>query len=378
MKQDIAVIGCADYEYRRVFEATAQAVGLLGGMGAFIKPGMRVIVKANLLKGNAPEDAVTTHPAVIAAVCRLVKEAGGKAIIADSPGGAARMDTLEEIYRICQMDIAAAESGAELNKDIGGYSAFYPEGLMLKSMELCRYIQDADAIINVAKLKTHMMMGYTGAVKNLFGVIPGKTKADYHYRINQIDRFADMLVDLQLFVKPVLHIIDAVWGMEGEGPSAGKPRFVGCLLAGSNPFALDTAGITLMGIAPQSIPTVAQAAKRGLCSRLEDCTLHGDDLQTFVRRDYDVPAVSGQLAHSLIPKAFRKFFLRRLRSKPVIIKRACVGCGICVKNCPPKAMVLVAGKPRVDLNACIRCYCCHELCPKKAIRVKNSWMFKLI
>ena len=376
----VSIVKCNDYEAEKVYQAVSRSIELLGGMKKFIRPGMKVVLKCNLLMRKKPEEAATTHPEVAAAVARLVKEAGATPIIADSPGGLFTQHALKTVYHACGMEEIARRDDIALNDNVGEVRVSHPEGKIIRSLTVMKLLQETDAVIDIAKLKTHGMTMYTGAVKNLFGVIPGTTKAEYHLRMKRLEDFSNMLVDICTYVRPVLSVMDAVVGMEGHGPSAGDPRQIGAILASESPFALDVTACSMIGIDPEKVCTVRRAEERGLCgSRLRDLTLLGDPMEELIVRDFRIPEhkhvgfveqyVSGD-------SRIGRFINDHFGPRPVFLPEGCVGCGDCARNCPPKAITMVERKPEVDLKKCIRCYCCQELCPQKTIEIKRSWVFR--
>ncbi len=360
-------------------EYTAGVEGLLkegiqelGGMEAFVKPGQRVLLKVNLLMKKRPEEAVTTHPSVVEAVVRLVQEAGGIPIIGDSPGGPYTASALQAIYSRSGLKEVAERTGAELNLDVGQEVVSHPEGKLVKSLTVTKSVLDADVVIPLSKLKTHGMMTFTGAVKILFGVIPGLLKAEYHLRMPDVRSFADLLVDIATWVKPTLSIMDGIVGMEGDGPSAGKPRSIGALLISEDPFALDVAATHLIGMKPEKVPTIIAARERGFVSRIEEVKLCGDARSLWRIQNFVAPkTVSLNFLDMVpLPPSVKTFLLNRVRPRPVFQHDLCVGCSDCVKNCPPQALVLnEKNRPQVNLDACIRCFCCQELCPHQAVEI---------
>ncbi|MEL1136293.1 DUF362 domain-containing protein [Desulfitobacterium sp. THU1] len=351
-------------------------VGLqeLGGMEAFVKPGQRVFLKVNLLMKKRPDEAVTTHPTVVEAVVRLVQEAGGIPIIGDSPGGPYTVGALQGIYARSGLKDVAERTGAELNFDVGQEVVTHPTGQLVKSLTVTKSVYDADVVISLSKLKTHAMMTFTGAVKNLFGVIPGLLKAEYHFKMPDVKQFAELLVDIATWVKPALSIMDGIVGMEGDGPSAGQPRTVGALLISENPFALDVVATHLIGLKPERVPTIVAARQRGLASRLEEVSLVGDPLSLWRVESFKIPkSMSVNFIDRVpLPQGARKFILNQVRPQPVFNFDQCVGCADCINNCPPKALVFNDKKrPEVDLEACIRCFCCQELCPRQAVEIRK-------
>ena len=379
MENRVALIGCEDYEEARVYEAVGLAMEKTGGF-SMIQRGMRVVIKANLLKKNAPEDCVTTHPSVICALARHAMERGAKVVVGDSPGGPFTTAHLSGVYAASGMKDAAQRIGFSLNEDTGQTQEGNAQGVILKQLNYCRYLKQADLIINAAKLKTHGMTGYTGAVKNLFGTIPGMAKAEYHFRFPALGDFCQMLIDLAEFVRPALSVIDAIYGMEGEGPSAGDPRKIGCIIASQSPYAADLAGTDLIGLKPGEILTVKQAIERGLCPKSADeLEMLAETLADYRVADYRTVQVrKEELLQGRVPRCLEKPLYRMLQPKPVFQEKDCIGCGECMRDCPPKAIRMEKGKPRVDLKRCIRCFCCQELCPKKAVAIKRSKLIQLL
>jgi len=349
----------------------------LGGMSTFVKPGQKVLLKVNLLMKKRPEEAVTTHPSVVEAMVRLVQEAGGIPIIGDSPGGPYTVNSLQAIYTRSGLREVAERTGAILNEDVGQTTIHNPEGKLAKSLTITNCALEVDVIIPISKLKTHGMMTFTGAVKILFGVIPGLLKAEYHLKMFKVDDFADLLVDIATYIKPALSIMDGVVGMEGDGPSAGKPRNIGALILSTDPFALDVVAADLIGLKPEKVPTIRAARSRGLTSRLEELQLKGDARSLWRIQGFVIPkAVSANMLDMVpLPRRVKKFVLNRVRPRPVFEHATCVGCSDCVKNCPAKSITMNENqRPIVDLEGCIRCFCCQELCPHQAVKLYKPWL----
>ena len=220
-------------------------------------------------------------------------------------------------------------------------------------------------------------MTFTGAVKILFGVIPGLLKAEYHLKMFKIPDFADLMVDIATWVKPALSIMDGIVGMEGDGPSAGKPRTVNALIISTDPFALDVVATDLIGLKPEKVPTLMAARARGLTSHLSEIELKGDARSLWRIQKFEIPkTVSTNFLDMVpLPRSVKQFVLNRVRPYPVFEHATCVGCQDCVNNCPPKVLIMnEENKPIVDLEACIRCFCCHELCPHKAVTLYKPWV----
>lgn len=367
MKKKVGIYSCQTYDVKLIEEILERALQDNTEWLKEIKQGTTVFLKLNLLLKKKPEEAVTTHPALVEAVVRVLQKRGARVIIGDSPGGPYIETRLRNIYRVSGLKSVADKTGAELNEDVGEVQVAFPEGEVSKSFPLMAPLISADFVISLPKLKTHMMTKYTGAVKNLFGTIPGLKKVDYHLKMPKLQNFCDMLIDLALCIKPVLHIMDAVWGMEGNGPSGGNPRKIGAVLISQDPFALDVAALSLVGIEPLTVPTVERAKLRGLPASLDEFELVGDSLDNLKIRGFLTPKISGNVNFP-VPEFINRF----LRPKPVFIKEKCRLCGECVQNCPPKALVLGKNIPEVNLALCIRCFCCQELCPHRAVVIKRN------
>ena len=283
----VAVAACKSYENEEVREALKRAIEPLGGL-SFVKPGMRIALKVNLVAGGTPESAVTTHPVVASELCRMIKELGAIPVVGDSPGGVFADSFVSGVYRRAKMELTE-EAGGILNHDFDAEHRENPEGKVAKALDCSSWIFRCDALINVCKLKTHGMMSYSGAAKNLFGTVPGTMKPEYHFRFPKIEDFADMLVDIDEFYKPALNVMDAVVGMEGNGPTQGKPKKVGCLLACASPHPLDLAAAGLIGLSAEDVPTLKAAVNRGLCpGDLSELTLLGDPVSSFRVSDYEL------------------------------------------------------------------------------------------
>lgn len=378
----VYVISCADYSQAE--HALRHILGQIGGMERFVKPGEKILLKVNLLRPAPPDSAVCTHPAVVEAIATLVKEAGGQAVIADSPGGALQKEsTLRHLYEKTGMAQAAAHSGAQLSYDVSTQLVSIPQGKALRQAEVISPAAEADGVFDLCKMKTHVLMGMTGAVKNSFGIIPGLSKVGFHGSHPKREDFADVVMDLTQFLSPRLSIMDGILAMEGEGPGAsGTPRRVNLLLVSENPLALDVAAAEIMGLPRDSNPLLLAAQRRGFTpNRTEDVVLIGGTWETLRIPDYRFPAnVRRDLLEFLGPLAgpAKKLCKALLSQTPRIDGCRCIGCGICKKSCPGKAITMEGGKARIHPSSCIRCYCCHELCPQKAVELKRGPLGKLL
>jgi uncharacterized protein (DUF362 family)/NAD-dependent dihydropyrimidine dehydrogenase PreA subunit len=372
----VHIASCHEYDLDKVEQAVAQCFEAIPQFKEKLFEGAKVLVKTNLVMRKNPEEAVTTHPIVIEAIVRYLQAMGCVPIIGDSPGGPFNEWNLKGVYKAAGMTTVAENTGCGLNYDTSVAEVHNEKAKLLKTMQIIRIVQDVDFVISAAKLKTHGMMTYTGAVKNLFGVIPGIIKADYHLKMNNTANFAEHLVDICEYVNPVFSIIDAIDGMEGDGPTAGIKKHVGLLMASSNPYALDVAASRVAGISHALIPTIVAAEKRGLMSSdYKNLEISGVDIDELDIEPFKLPtSININFVGSKVPKFMEKFVVNTFRPQPVFNHDKCVGCEDCKRSCPPNVIKMVNGKPVPDLDKCIRCFCCHELCPIKAVDIKKHWL----
>lgn len=374
LEQTISVARVTAYEQTAVTAAVSRHFETLGLNGE-LHPGMKVLIKPNLLMKRRPEEATTTHPTVVAGVVACLRNIGITDItIADSPGGPYTKLALDPIYTASGMRAVAEGSGAVLNEDYGSFERKNPDGLMVKSFTLINPVRDADYIIDVCKLKTHGMTLLSGAVKNLFGTVPGLMKPEFHWRFPEPEKFCGMLLDLCDTVRPNAVIVDAVVSMEGDGPSGGTPKDTGMLLAARNPYHMDLALCKVMKLNPMDVWTVRESIERGWCEENADnLRFVGDELRTF--DDFQLPRSKSVDFSEHIPHVFRGFVDRFLVSRPAVKRNQCVGCGKCAESCPASTIQIQGQKAVIDYSNCIHCFCCHEMCPVRAIGIKRFRLF---
>ena len=404
LKPVVSIVRCDDYGLERTEPAIRRAVDLVGGMASFVQPGQRVLLKPNLVRSMTPDRAATTHPTVVAAVARMVIESGAKPFIVDSPGGPYSTLLLRNNYRRTEMNWVAQVTGAELNLDVTSTQVPHPEGEVLHRLDIVQPLLDADVVINLPKLKTHNLTGLTLAVKNLFGLVPGAVKISYHSKMQDQARFFQGMVDILTYVRPTLNIMDAVIGMEGQGPSGGDPRGIGAIVASADALALDSVCAAMVGFAPREVGTTSVAADRGLTpGRLDGLELVGEPLENLLVPDF-CRGIQASVDPGMVPRAMRwllgvseaasdgydedatersvmhalshSWLWRQLVATPRAGPR-CTACGYCVEHCPVDAIEIIEGRAHMDSRRCIRCYCCHELCPALAVELYRPLLGRL-
>jgi uncharacterized protein (DUF362 family)/NAD-dependent dihydropyrimidine dehydrogenase PreA subunit len=383
MDNNVYIVKCTDYG--EIETTLSSLMELMGGMPQFAQQDENIVLKVNLLREARPEAAVSTHPSLVAAVARLAKDTGAKPIIADSPGGGYRYNakTLDKIYDTCGMLQAARQAGIEVNWDTTSRPVSYAEGQLTKHFDIITPVYEAQAVFNLCKMKAHVFTGLTGAVKNLFGVIPGLAKPGYHAKLNDVQRFAGMLLDLAGYLSPRLTIMDAVVAMEGDGPGAGDPRSVGLLLGSTNPLALDVVAGEIMNLDRSHNPILVEAERRALKPNcIEDIDIVGADLAEVRVTDFKLPQTSAR-RFGLDPgpwyqRMLEPMFKNAFTVRPKVMWHRCIACGTCIEGCPVQAISFVKERALIDDEKCIRCYCCHEVCPEEAIALYSSWLYRLI
>jgi uncharacterized protein (DUF362 family)/Pyruvate/2-oxoacid:ferredoxin oxidoreductase delta subunit len=369
MPTRVILTSCPDYA--DVAAALPRLLDTLGGMGAFVRAGQSVLIKPNLLTDARPDEAVTTHPEVVRAVIRLVKAAGAHPWVADSPANVADLARVWE--RTGVQAICREEDVPLVNLEKAGSERFEVEGVQFT---IARPVLDADAVITVPKVKTHLLTGYTGAVKNLYGVVPGLQKTSLHKQYPRMDDFSKMLVMVFGRIRPVLAIADGVVGMEGNGPSAGTPVRLGYLAASADSVALDAVLCRTLGLEARQVRHLQEAHRAGLGEVDRDrITVEGDGLAALGPRKYSLPDT---VPTHLIPRWAARLVKPLIWHRPDFTAR-CVFCGQCVKACPVGALRIERGqRPTLTPSTCIACCCCHEICPARAIEMRGSPLVKLI
>ena len=368
----VAVIKVEDYQEESVKEAIIKGMSLLGLKEGFFKD-KQVLLKPNFLAPSPVERAVCSHPAVIGAVAATTAEMGGVVKAGDSPG----LGSVFKVAQSCGASQVLENLGVPLVSFEEPVEVKFPQGRICRSFPLARPVVETDMIISLARLKTHNLTRYTGAVKNLYGCISGRHKAAFHLRYNSVEHFSQMLADLLGLIPPALSVVDGIVSMEGPGPRAGNPRFTGFMVISEDAAAADAAACSLVGIDPEKILHLKYAGEMGYgIHKINQLEMVGDSplelkVKNFKQASGTSIIVKG-FNHPLVARILRNLFV----PIPDIIPEKCRGCSVCAESCPA-GVISMEKKAYINQNGCIRCYCCQELCPHEAIRLKRSFrLFK--
>jgi uncharacterized protein (DUF362 family)/NAD-dependent dihydropyrimidine dehydrogenase PreA subunit len=369
IKSLVSVSQCESYRPDAVRAAFLAALAPWGGMPRFVRPGMRVLLKPNLVKAAHPSQGITTHPVVVQVVAELVRDAGGSVQVGDSP--AVRAQMTDHVLRETGMLDAAGASGAQIVR----FESKRWQRLHELDYLVAAPVEEVDLTINLPKLKTHSLTLYTGAVKNLFGTIVGSRKRELHLARPGIVAFSQVLVDVLQLARPGLTIMDGILGIEGNGPGAsGTPRHYRCLLASPDAVALDSVVAQAMGYRHGEVLHLRQAGERGLGAADPRGIDVVGDLAALRFGKLHLPRI-GQLLR--VPSWVTRPLRPLAHVRPALRVAECVGCGACVDVCPTGAMT--AGEfPQLIASRCIGCLCCVEVCPQGALEPRRSLLARLI
>jgi len=347
-----------------------------GGLGLICKPGDRVLIKPNFIMARSVASAATTHPAIITALVSLLVDHGCEVAVGDSPGlgnsiGVVRKLGLCEIFQKYQVKVVELETAAAIdpNQEL-------PFARRFKNLQLARELSEFDKIINLPKLKSHGQMGITLAIKNLFGCVAGPAKGQWHFAAGRDFRaFARLLIEIAFTVKADIHLLDGIVGMDGNGPSNGRPRQLNILAASDNPVALERVVVELIGKKPEQFPVLEVARELLLPgSDFGEIKIWGEPLESFVIDDFQIPPL---LRLDLVfNKPLSRVVEYLIKQRLVLNKKICIKCRECEIHCPAKA-ISFRENFRINDNKCLKCCCCQELCPVGALKISDPWLLKL-
>jgi uncharacterized protein (DUF362 family)/NAD-dependent dihydropyrimidine dehydrogenase PreA subunit len=362
---------CKHYDLEIMIAKINAAIDLLGGWDQFVKPQDRVLLKVNLIGPKTSETAAVTHSEFVRAVVRILKGLNCEVWIGDSSGGAiAGIAPTAQSFKVAGYERVAQEEGALIkNFDREGVISVIPESGCEEAMHIAKPLFDADVVINLPKLKTHSAQIFSGAVKNVFGCIPGLKKAKYHKMAPDSGDFGQIICDIHKGTNIRLHIMDGILAMQGEGPTAGTPYPAGKILVSTDPLAMDAVAAKMVGMNVADVPILETAQKRNLGEgNLKNICLAGDYNQIPRLVKFKLPKRFGA-----VKKRNSKAVLKVIdffASRPKINQSKCRKCNMCVESCPVQA--IDKETKLIDYSACIECMCCHELCMFKAVELKND------
>jgi len=326
--------------------------------------GRKVLIKPNVLRPARPEEAVTTHPAILEAVVRRVEAENPSSIIVGDNPGLMGYGANEKSFERCGLIPASRGHYRNIGTDASDVPFAQEYG---GTLSVSRDILDAGVFISLPKFKTHGLTGITGAIKNSYGILPGAQKAKLHKLSGGQTRFHELIVDVFRLRVPDLVIMDAVLGMQGNGPASTELRWIGRVLASDDAVALDAVMARMMGIDPEQLRFLTRAGELGLGDFSEESIrLEGDFFQIA---DFKYPPLGEDALKHL--SHIQRLLDERAASRPEADPALCTACGACVELCPAGALTMEGQLPMVDAEACIACYCCQEMCPEKAISLKT-------
>ncbi len=366
-KTQVSIIKCQDYNPTNILTAVRRSIDLIGGVSDSIAPGQRVLIKPNILSARRPEEGVTTHPEVIRAIITILKEVQAEILVGDSPSCFSDKD-IDEIYKASGIERLCKEEDVKLIR--------FSQVVQIDGIPIAKALKEVDYIISAPKMKTHNLTVLTGGVKNMFGAVVGGHKLSLHLKFSDPVSFSSQLVDIFSHVKPQLTIMDAVVGMEGDGPAGGKLKSIGLILSSKDAIALDSVFAQLVDISPFSVPTIKIGHERKLgVATPEDIEVLGEEIVGVKMPGFSLPkpSVMLQLSGSLL-----WLFGKAMKLYPKVNKQKCTRCQTCAKACPVNAITITDSSCKINYSKCICCYCCHELCPSNAIEFKQSLLKKLL
>ena len=378
-KSIVALVRCETYNEEEVNAAVERGFALLGGPSVLFRKDEKIVLKPNVLAGVAPEYCVTTHPAVLGGVIKVLKEFGVTLSYGDSP---ALHKVLTAMKRAGLHDVAKRHA-VPLADFENARKVTHTGAISKGSFSIANGVLDSDGMVSICKLKSHGLTRITGAVKNQYGCVPGLIKARYHAQVPLVYDFCGFMVDINAFLLPRFFIMDAVMAMEGNGPNSGDPKKLGCLLFSTDPVAMDAVACRIIDMNPEYVPTcrIGQKAGLGTCS-FKNIEIVGDPVEEFIDKTFKVVRAPPLFAKG---EGVIRHINNMLMPKPIINPSLCTKCGNCITICPvePKVLCWTDGKisetpPEYDYSRCIRCFCCQETCPEKAISIITPAMGKIL
>ncbi len=372
MTEIVSIRKALDYE-KSLSAAIDKVLIDLGGIERFVKKGDRVALKPNLLVFSSPSKAIVTHPLFTFEIFKRVIEVGGEPFVIDSPGSGIPFtkNSLKSVYRLTGYWDTFKDYTDYLNTDTSKQTVEIEDGLILKRVDILKPLLDADVIINLPKMKTHTLTFLSGAVKNMYGAVPGMEKTIYHSRFRDVHDFSKALLDVWNVTNPELTLMDGIVSLEGDGPAMrGIPRRTEIVFGSKDPLSIDFAICKLIGLSYNDIPYLKVAIENNLSDGNYSLVGEAAKINDFILpRTYHGKISIDPI--SLYNYIVFPIFTRFLIEKPKVIKNKCIRCGVCVRSCPEKAIIVDKVSAKIDYSKCIKCYCCHEQCPEGAIDLKR-------
>jgi uncharacterized protein (DUF362 family)/NAD-dependent dihydropyrimidine dehydrogenase PreA subunit len=379
MENKVYWTSCSKYD-EQLIENSYQELLINNDLLDFVTPGLKVGIKLNLVSHMHPDKAATTHPLLVKRLCEILISKGAIVTIGDSPGGLFTEGVLKTVYKETGMTVCL-ETGAILNFNVGT-KVVKTDGKVVKNLDSSNWLDEQDVLINYSKLKSHGMMALSASVKNMFGTVPGILKPEYHYRYPNHEDFANMLIDINEHYKCKLNIIDAVVGMDGNGPTQGNPKLIGAILASTNPYALDVVAANIIKLPIDNVFTITESIKRGLTTDFEGVILN-KPIDEIIVEDFNniLPGKNMEFTEKFkgpFGKIITPLISKILTVRPKVKKKECIGCKKCSNICPVQAIEMINKVPKIDRDKCIRCFCCQEFCPVGAMKVHKNKIVKLL
>ncbi len=325
--------------------------------------GKKVLIKPNVLRASDAQEGIVTHPSVLRAVVDKVETLAPASIVVGDNPGLFNYGANEASFEQAGLKAAAGRYYQNIGNDSQKVD-FNPD--FMPTVSLSRAVLDSDIIISLPKFKTHGLTVMTGAIKNSYGFLPGAQKARLHKAAGSPERFHEMLVDVFRLRVPDFFVVDAVVGMQGNGPASPDLRNIGLILASDNAVALDSVIATMMGCDPSRLRFLQKAKQLGL----GDYDLRAIEIIGELRPlpDFKLPPLGGEaIANN---EALQQIIHSRTVVLPEVDSELCTSCGTCIDQCPVSALSMIDNLPQVDADKCITCFCCQEMCPEKAIALK--------
>jgi uncharacterized protein (DUF362 family)/Pyruvate/2-oxoacid:ferredoxin oxidoreductase delta subunit len=322
--------------------------------------GKRVLIKPNVLRASQAAEGIVTHPAVLAAVVAKVETQGAAEIVVGDNPGLFSYGANEAAFE--QTGLMAAANGCYRNIGLDAVAmALHPD--FMETVNVSRAVVEADIVISLPKFKTHGLTVMTGAIKNSYGFLPGAQKARLHKRAGTPARFHDLVVEVFKLRVPDLFIMDAVVGMQGNGPASPDLRDIGLMLASDNAVALDAVVATMMGLDPGRLRFLVKAADAGLGSwDMAEIQIDG---RLEALSDFTLPPLGGEAVQG--NTVIQELLASKIQLVPRPDPDDCTACGTCVEQCPAEALSMAGDLPQVDMQRCVTCFCCQEICPEQAM-----------